>query len=281
MQFNESAVFGEIVLIDDASEIKFRKTNEQLSKLDNVSYIQLEKNIGRSKIRNLFLSHASFDYLLFLDCDSLVYDAKFIENYLNLIEKKHPVICGGRSYSSIRPPKTHYLRWKYGLARECLPAKRRGKNPHRSFMTNNFVIHAKVLSKIQFDERITQYGHEDTLFGYRLKQNKVPIMHINNPVQHLFTESNVEFLEKTELGLKNLVEIRKFVNDKGFDNEIKILRIYRKISRFGLKYVLFFASFLAKPILFRLLKNGNGGLFFFDLYKFLFFLKQTLIKPVN
>ncbi len=142
-------------------------------------------------------------------------------------------------------------------------------------MTSNFVIQVRVLTQIQFDERITKYGHEDTLFGYRLKQNKIPVVHINNPVQHLYKESNVEFLEKTELGLKNLVEIRKFMDNKDFDNEIRILRAYRKTSRYGMKYVLSFMYILTGTLIFRLLKNNIGGIYLFDFYKLLLFSKHT------
>ncbi|RLD66373.1 MAG: glycosyl transferase family 2 [Bacteroidetes bacterium] len=273
-QIEENTVPAEIILIDDTSEVEFQKLNKMLSELDSVSYVQLEKNIGRAKIRNLFLSYTNFDYLLFLDCDSQILNAKFIENYLAQIVKEQKVVCGGRTYPVVLPPETHYLRWKYGLERECLPANRRGQKPHQSFMTNNFLIQARVLTQISFDERITEYGHEDTLFGYRLKQSNIPVTHINNPVQHLYTESNVEFLKKTELGLKNLIKIRKFVDNKDFDNEIKLLRVYRKASRFGLKHVLSFAYILTGTLILRLLKNNTGGIYLFDLYKLLFLSKQ-------
>ncbi len=117
---------AEIIIIDDASEIEFRKLNKPLSKSDRVSYFQLEKNIGRAKIRNLFLSYTNFDYLLFLDCDIKVSKANFLKKYVSEIEKNQPVICGGLNYQVELPPKTHYLRWKYGIKRECLPANRRG-----------------------------------------------------------------------------------------------------------------------------------------------------------
>lgn len=274
-QLKKNAVSSEIILIDDASETEFQESNKQLSKSDNVNYFQLDRNIGRAKIRNLFLSYINYDYMLFLDCDSQITDNKFIENYLTQIVKKHKVICGGRSYPLKVPSKTHYLRWKYGLVRECLPSKRREEKPHRSFMTNNFVIHKKVLSEIPFDERLTQYGHEDTLFGFRLKQNKISVIHIDNPVQHLYTENNVEFLQKTEIGLINLIKIRKFINNKEFDKEIKIIRIYKKISPSGMKYLFALIYFLFAPLILRFLKNNIGGLYLFDFYKLLLFTKLT------
>ena len=258
-------------MIDDASEINYRESNKYLTKLDSVKYFQLKTNIGRSKIRNLFLKHTNSDYLLFLDCDSQIVDNEFIEKYLSAIERKPKVICGGRSYINRIPRKEIYLRWKYGLDRECLGAKSRRVNPFRSFMTNNFVVQAEVLSKIKFDERLSQYGHEDTLFGFRLKQHKIAVTHIDNPVQHLFTETNVEFIQKTELALQNLVLIRQLVNDKEFDNELKILRTYNILKRHKINIFLFsLLVFFKSQIKWLLIKNV-GGLMILDLYKLILF----------
>ncbi len=33
-------------------------------------------------------------------------------------------------------------------------------------MTNNFLIQQVLLAKIKFDERLNQYGHEESLFGF-------------------------------------------------------------------------------------------------------------------
>ena len=60
----------EIIIIDDCSLEAFRQVNEKACSRE--TYIKLSENIGRSKIRNLFLEHAANEYLLFLDCDSVV-----------------------------------------------------------------------------------------------------------------------------------------------------------------------------------------------------------------
>ncbi len=272
-QLKKSTVSFQIILIDDASEIEFKEINKNLANADEIQYVQLKKNIGRAKIRNIFLSYNTFDYLLFLDCDSQINDNEFVEHYLAEVKKQKLVICGGRSYPIHKPKKTHYLRWKYGVERECLQAKKRTEKPHQSFMTNNFVISAKVLTQIPFDERLSNYGHEDTLFGFRLKQNKIPITHIDNATQHIYTESNTEFLQKTEQALKNLSEIRNFVNDRKFDQEIKLLRVYNKLSGFGIKHVLLLISFLFSPFILWLIKKNIGGLYIFDFYKLLYLSK--------
>ena len=55
--------------------------------------------------------------------------------------------------------------------------------------------------KISFNERLSGYGHEDTLFGYELNKNNIQIHHIDNPVLNGHLDTNEAFLLKTEEGL--------------------------------------------------------------------------------
>ena len=88
---------SEIILIDDCSDISFKKANENICSKEN--YIQLDKNIGRAAIRNRFLEYAKYEYLLFLDCDMVVHSNNFLDKYFNAInECNNKVICGGLIY---------------------------------------------------------------------------------------------------------------------------------------------------------------------------------------
>src|SRR5690349_17906921 len=82
-EISEYSIKAEIVVIDDASGPLFRTTNKALSEKYFVNYVQLEKNIGRSSIRNLFLLYVKSPLLLFLDCDVMPPDDRFISNYLS------------------------------------------------------------------------------------------------------------------------------------------------------------------------------------------------------
>lgn len=48
-----------------------KKINRTLES-KQVKYIELKKNIGRAKIRNLFIEYTTNPYLLFLDCDTKI-----------------------------------------------------------------------------------------------------------------------------------------------------------------------------------------------------------------
>lgn len=82
-QLREVNIPFEIVVIDDGSKKKYRKLNER--SLKNASYVQIENNIDRAKIRNKFLEVAQYDSLLFIDSDSRICSPDYIKNYLEKI----------------------------------------------------------------------------------------------------------------------------------------------------------------------------------------------------
>lgn len=261
----------EIIVIDDCSQ-NFKEINKKLCEAFN--YIELEENIGRARIRNLFLNYAKYDYLLFLDCDSLIGDSDFLTKYVECIDKGPSIVCGGRVYDKNLPKRDRILNWKYGILRESQAFELRQKFPNKSFMTNNFLINKKVLEEIRFDERITKYGHEDTLFGFALKKKNIQIIHIDNPVINGDLEKNGDFLKKTKEGVINLIHILKFKEyDKELINDISILKFYNSLSKTAEKLIQF-SFILFKPLIVFLLSKGYVSLFLFDYYKLGIFIEN-------
>jgi glycosyltransferase involved in cell wall biosynthesis len=269
----------EIVCVDDCSVPGYHNVNRtECSKVGQ--YIQLDANIGRARIRNLFLTYARYGYLLFLDCDSKIISDTFLADYVDaLLKNKEPVICGGRIYSKEKPSRNKRLRWKYGLQKESKEVTERLQQPNRSFMTNNFIIHRAVLSQCLFDERLVTYGHEDTLFGFRLKKAGFTIDHLDNPVLNDDLETNHEFLKKTEMGLKNLVLILGYVDwDASFVQDVAILQFYKKCKDTGLLNLIYVMYFISKPFAKFLLERGFVILSLFDFYKLGFLIQQLRKK---
>lgn len=266
----------EIIVIDDCSQ---RFKDENRATCENQLYIELEENVGRSKIRNLFLQYAKYDYLLFLDCDSLVENPLFLSNYVAAIKENPSVVCGGRIYDNVQPGKEQLLSWKYGVEKESKTAEVRKEAPNKSFMTNNFLIAKKVLEEIKFDERITKYGHEDTLFGFSLKKKNIAVMHIENPVLNGDVEENTAFLNKTREGVINLIQILKYMDcDPELIEDISILRFYKKVQKND-GFINFGFLFL-KPFIVYRLRTGKVNLKLFDFYK-LGTLIENLRDPKN
>jgi len=255
----------EIIVIDDCSDDNWREVNKDVEPLVS-NYILLEQNVGRSAIRNLFLKYATQPNLLFLDCDGLPHHHDFLTKYYQALTDDPSVIVGGRTYGEKPMDKTKMLRWSYGMFRESKNKLERQKNPYKSFMTNNFMIHSSLLQKIGFDETLVKYGHEDTLFGFELEKKLIPILHIDNPVLNVDLEPAREYLLKTKEGVKNLFNISSKLNhQKDFVDGIKLLKYWKRTRLFSWVFTGIYAFFHNK-IQSNLLSD-SPNLKYFDFFK--------------
>ncbi|MCX6231384.1 MAG: glycosyltransferase [Bacteroidetes bacterium] len=281
VQIKDLDVKCKIILIDDCSSDEFNKINAPFC--SQHTYIQLDKNIGRSKIRNLFLTYSESKYLLFLDCDSFIFDDGFLSKYIHYLKTKNwDVICGGRVYGTDKPERSKILRWKYGVNKESQPYEVRRQSPNKSFMTNNFLIKREILQSFRFDENIHDYGHEDTLFGYLLKKNKIQIKHIDNPILNGDIEENAIFLLKTEKGIANLIYILDYLEyDNAFIQDVALLRFYYRIKSYHLTNLLYYKFVIIKPLLKSLFIKGYVSLLLFDFYKLGILISNFKCKTKN
>ncbi len=264
-QIEQLEVPAELILIDDCSNLAFLMANEEVCKAKN--YIKLKKNIGRSAIRNRFLVYAKYKYLLFLDCDALIPAKDFLQKYIEEVNNSSAqVICGGRVYPIERPERNRLLRWKYGTIKESQSYLERNKRPNQSFMTNNFLIQKNIFESIKFEERLVEYGHEDTLFGFELKIKNIQITHIDNSILNGDFEKNKQFLIQTEKGIKNLVQILEYKNfDNSFIEDVTLLRTYYKY--YSVRKVIKGTFQMLEPGIKYFLDKGYVSLRLFDFYK--------------
>ncbi len=261
-QGEKSLIPYEIICLDDNSSEQFRNLNRELEQLENVSYSKLQKNIGRSAIRNRLAEMANYEFLLFMDCDSMPETDFFVFNYAAKLEE-NTVLYGGRSYSPEKPfDKSLYFHWFYGSSREVKSVLERSQNPFRSFMTNNFVIPKKLMLEIGFDESLKQYGHEDTVFGLELKRRGVQILHLDNPLRHIGLEKASVFLKKSEQAIENLLLL---MHKHDLKDDIKLLRYFVKTR--VLHPIIYIWFYLFRSYLKIKLVGPKPSLRTFDLYK--------------
>ena len=260
----------EIICIDDHSSDFFRKINAPIEAMDNIQFISLEKNIGRSKIRNMFIDISKFDKLLFIDCDCSVSSKMFLKNYLAI--SNFDVIYGGRKHHPIKPKKSNEkLRWIYGIKVEDQSFDFRLNNPYLSFRSNNFLIKKSVFKIIKFDESFISYGHEDTLLALELQKRNIKIHQIDNSVYHEGLEENAEFLLKTRTAIKNLSKIE---SKKYNINSIKLINTYLRIKKLNLDKLLLLISKNGMTIIEKQLLSSWPSLRLFNLYKLLFYIRD-------
>ena len=264
-----NGIDAEIILIDDASDVHYRKINQDLQgKVAN--FIFLKENIGRSRIRNLFYQYTTGEYLLFLDCDGKITDKNFLKNYTDFIQENPDaaVVYGGRNAPESASDAEHYLRWKFAVERENLPVELRRNKPYLSFQTNNFIIRKDLFAKVNFHPDFQKYGYEDLLFAMELKSEKVKISHIDNTILNNDLESNGVYLEKVDESVESLAKMLKDENLRPKLAEVKLVWLYYRLYK--TPFTFFIRIFLGNRGLRAVKKNllkGNVNLRYLDVYK--------------
>lgn len=263
-QCQQLGIVYEIICIDDGSQQEFKEMHDSLTSISsNIRYQLSPINNGRAKIRNKLASEARYDYLLFLDCDSVIIRDDFVKKYISF-SSEEKVVCGGTAYAENPPEDTkQYLHWLYGKKREVVAPEIRNKNPYNSFKTNNFAVSRRLFTSVFFDEHIVEYGHEDTLFGLELQKRGIKMLHIDNPVLHAGLDPHDIYLRKTRQAISNLVLISK-KNDR-FDT--RLLKIHRHILHFHLGFFLVFINTFFEKKMERHLYSKKPVLTVLDLYK--------------
>lgn len=255
----------EIIVLDDGSNSQLNSENEKINDLQYCSFKVLPANIGRSAIRNLLADKAKYDWLLFLDSDTLPIDNTLIHKYLPYIDNEEKVVYGGIKYQPAKPGKEEILRWVYGNDREALPLEKRMPLPHLRLLTLNFLIKKTVFDKVRFNEEIPNLRHEDTLFSYDLKTAGIKVIHIANEVYHLGLESSKTFMRKSE---ESLVGLKYLLDHKLIDDDyVEIARTYTKLKKTGLKPVYAAIHNLTKNSFRKNLLGTKPSMFVFDLYR--------------
>lgn len=264
----------EIIVLDDGSPKDLSEMGGALSNLENVTFIQANKNCGLAASRNTLGKASKYDWLLFLDADVIPKSTVFIKEYLKHISTENHIIYGGLGYQKNK--NTNSLRYKFGIKREAISSKKRIKHSYHHFHCSNILIQRQLFSEVQFDSNITSYGHEDTLFQYKVSQKKINIVHIDNFVFHLGLESNEIFLNKTKEGLNSLLKLEQEKKLPG--NYTSIQKAYNFLMKFKLNQLFFKITTLLLPYILKNLKSNTPSLFLFDIFKLNYFCLLKLKK---
>lgn len=237
-QFEHLSIPFQIILLDDFSELKFKEANRKLNHRPQLVYEELDANIGRSKIRNKLAEMAQYEYLLFLDCDSKIHAKDFVKNYINNLSVDS-LVHGGTIVTNQCNTGNCSLRWNY----ESSEYQYYKKNPDkRYFVGNNFFTSKKLFKSVKFDEEITAYGYEDSVFAIKARQGGFTIKSIMNPVVHAGMECNQVYLTKVESSILNLYKFYMHANLKAeLTHELRLLRAVRFLTKTKLIYL---AAFL-------------------------------------
>ncbi len=180
-------------------------------------------NIGRSGMRQKILESTEIGWMISLDSD-MVPDSDFISQMISSLQKPDIVYMGYHYYQHESPPDQYLLHWTYGQKRE-VPAQ--SKNPYSHFSTGIFALHTSIADRLNFDQSIQSYGHEDTLFGLLLEENRIPVRLTSMKAVHKGLSTNEGFIEKQLEAVLNL----QFIISKYPDYENRLIKWSKHINK--------------------------------------------------
>lgn len=257
----------EILICDQASTTEHFEANSKLSELGNVNYFKWNDRPGRAANRNHLADMAKGEWLFFIDSDAALIESDTLDRFW---KAKHweSVICGTMYYLPEPPSERYILRWTYGREREMQSPIDRSRDPYQSFISFAFLIGKDSFNAVRFNEGITEYGHEDTLFGHDLKKGLIRPMHIDAKVLHLGLIPAADFLEKTRQSIRSLVLLEENGLAKDY---FRVVNVYKKFKRWGLTGGLVSYFKLRRGTMERQLASSVPSLRTFDLYKLCYF----------
>jgi len=266
-QLTRSGEPFEILVSDDSAIGKSTNISIQVSRIPGVKYFCREHPLGRSANRNFLGDQAKYKYFLFIDGDAGMAKDNFIRNYLDRLDP-NTVLYGGTLYQEEPPDPDYFLRWKYGRAREQCSAEKRQKRPWKSFSTFNFLIPAGIFNSIRFNETISGYGHEDTVFGINMHQSGVKIIHLDNGLIHLGLESSSAYLDKVRESGANLSRLYSGkILPEEFTGDIRLLVSWKRVKKLGLSHLVSTWFRFRRRSMEKRLCGPYPSLLLLDLYK--------------
>ena len=252
----------EIICIDDGSFSSKNDLNQKINLLTNSKFIESKKNIGRINNRLLLAEKSQYEWLIFLDVDTLPNEDKFLKNYIEQLNRE-TLIIGGCIYK--KPENENFsLRYKFGKFREEIKSDIRNKNPYKYISSCNFMCKRNVLIDVLSSINTISYGN-DYVFGSLIKKMGIYINHIDNPVLIENIDENQIFIKKTHDGLDNLIS--SYDNKIIEKHSISILKAYIILDNLLMKNIFIKITDLFKNLLNRNLHSKDPNLFLFDIYR--------------
>ena len=250
----------EIIVADDGStDPHVKEVNRTINTLPHCRLIERQENAGRAAIRNFLAKEAQYDWLLFIDSDMVVCRNDFLLKYIQTDDA--PVVDGGVSIGPCIPGNLRSM-YERASAHEHIVEKRLQK-PYQDFHTANFLIRRDLMLAHPFNQRFRHYGYEDVLLGKELEQYAIPICHIDNPLSFEIFESNTDFVNKTEEGLRTLHQFQEEL--RGYS---RLLDITSRLPHFPIRLWHKLFGWLER----RNLTGSHPRLWIFKIYKLGYFL---------
>ena len=237
----------EVIVVDDCSNDDTWNLLNTLEFPFKYKFERNKKNSGRAKTRNRALELVSGDVILMLD-DDIYCDQNLFINHLKLHKSSNKALIVAGSILNNKSIKNtiwnKYISNHHEWAYEEMLRNKENLSPN-FFKTANVSVHKKIVDNIGgFNESFTNYGCEDTYFGYLAVEAGYEIIFESNAIGYHYHDENFDMLESKfySLGVSSneLHKIKAKKNRSDYDgffitnfNEVKKIRhLFYNIIKF-------------------------------------------------
>ncbi len=231
---------AEICVMENSSEKSIQKQNERNSKTQNIRYFFTNDYLSHNKMRNQLADKARGSYILFLKGDNHITHKK----YLNLFEEvMQPgmMVHGGITASGVKPAEAYQLHWQAMHNLLSNHSDDRNEHPYFHLNTDNLMGPRGLFLQFPFPENDDLGGLLP--YSFELKRNKIPVIHIDNPVSTSIFLSNKRFLavsrkqmSQTAIWLEKISEAEKEHINLAEYTHLKRLQKFKLFRLFMLVY---------------------------------------------
>jgi hypothetical protein len=259
----------EILLGEDGTCCEMIHLNSIADTLPHSRRITSVENIGRARMRNRLAREAQYPKILFIDCDAVVERKDFLKQYVAALEG-NAVVCGGLYHAAELKDKRCRLRFRYEKnADKKRDAATRTKRPYNNFTSFNFAMDRELFLTVLFNEGITRYGYEDTLFGKELEKRNIPVLHTDNRLLHNGLEENCIYLSKVEQSLYTLAEVEHLIGSTPLLDTIK------RLERWHMKRLFMIAWRATRRMMRKNLIGNTPSIKILNIYKAGFYISLS------
>ena len=169
----------ELIVVDDGSDPPLANS---LDGGDGTRYFTIVRNesvAGRSAARNRGFKASTGEVIVFMDSDMTAHP-RFIDKHLEVHERIESVAVVGRVIWTGISRLHNYLE-----TRGVKKLKRNQDVPGRYFDSSNASMRRADFERVgPFHEGIREWGGEDTLMGFNLHEERVPIVYLRSAITY-------------------------------------------------------------------------------------------------
>lgn len=200
----------EICVAEAASNEAISHENENLCNGQNIKYFRHNQYMSHGQMKNMLAQNASGSYLLFIHGEMHITHKKYLGLFTEVVQPG-VVVHGGISASGRRPTPEYELHWLAMHNLLSYTSDERNEHPYYHLCTNNMMIPRGLFLQYPMPDSDDFSGLLP--YSFELKNHKIPVIHIDNPISTGSFIETLRFLAITRTQIRQTVQWLKKLSD--------------------------------------------------------------------